>query len=63
MGEHFDAAVTIIPHPAGDPENVRLTLDKPAKANTLHPSANHEAAGLDRFFCGKLVVVRHFTTL
>jgi hypothetical protein len=55
LGKNFHAAIMIVPHPPGDAENVRLALDKPAKANALDASADQKAAGLDGF-----ISVRHF---
>ena len=46
-GQHFDAAVVIVAHPSSNLQNVRLTLDKPAKANALDTSAHQKAASLN----------------
>src|SRR5579863_462362 len=50
LGKHFHAAVVIVAHPAGNAEDVGLTLDEPAEADALDTPADQEAAGVDRLF-------------
>jgi len=45
-GEHFDAAIRIVAHPSGNLQDVRLTLDKPAKADALNTATHEKAASL-----------------
>jgi len=49
LGQDLNAAISVVAHPAGDTEDVSLTLDKPAETHTLHASANYEAAGFHLF--------------
>ncbi len=49
--QHFDAAIGVVAHPAGDTEDVRLALHKPAKSYTLDASAHQEAASLRNGLC------------
>ena len=46
MSQHFDGAIGIVAHPAGNLQDVRLTLDKPAEADALDTSAHKKAASL-----------------
>jgi hypothetical protein len=52
LGQNFYVAVMIVPHPAGDAQDVRLALHKPAEAYALHTPTNQEAASFDRLFRG-----------
>ena len=52
LRQNLHAAVVIIADPSRDSENVRLPLDEPAEADTLHTSANDEASSLYRLFGG-----------
>lgn len=45
--QHFHAAIWIVAHPASDAQEVRLALDKPAKANALDAAPHEKAARLD----------------
>ncbi len=50
LGQDFDAAVVIVADPPGNAEDVRLALDEPSEANSLHASAHQEPAGFDGLF-------------
>lgn len=48
LGENLYTAVGVIPHPAGNTEDVCFAFDKPAEAHPLHASANDVAASFER---------------
>ena len=51
--QHFYSSVGSVADPTRNPKDVRLALDKPAKADTLDASADQKAASLrDRVFAG-----------
>ena len=50
LRKNFYAAVMIIAYPSGNAQDVRLPFDEPPEADALDPSANEEAAGMDRLF-------------
>jgi len=56
LRQHFDAAVVMIADPAGDPEQMCLTLHEPAEPHALHSASYDEAAGFDGFFCHHVFV-------
>src|SRR5580693_9856902 len=43
-GQNFHAAVGVIANPTRYTEHLRFAFDEPAKADALHPPADHEAA-------------------
>lgn len=47
LGKDFDAAITVVANPAGDAKDMRLTLDKPAKAYALDSAAHDETASFN----------------
>src|SRR5271165_3196393 len=49
---NLHAAIGVVAYPAGDQKNVRFPFHEPAEAHSLHASANHKAASLNRFFSG-----------
>jgi hypothetical protein len=57
LGQHFDAAIVIIPHPSGNAELVRFALDEPAKSDALHASANKKTFSLE-WFVGRVHISR-----
>jgi hypothetical protein len=52
LGKYLHPAIGIIAHPTGDPQDVRLALDKPAETYTLDASPHYKAASLNWFFAG-----------
>src|SRR5579871_3059767 len=52
LRQDFHAAVVIVADPSGDSQHVRFTLYEPAETDTLHASANQEAASQSRVFGG-----------
>jgi hypothetical protein len=49
LREDFDGAVGVVAHPASNSEDMRLSLDEPAEADTLDAATYQEAAGLKAF--------------
>jgi hypothetical protein len=52
LGKYLHPAIGVIAHPPGDPQDVCLTLDKPAETYTLHASPHNKAASLNWFLAG-----------
>jgi hypothetical protein len=44
---YLHAAIGVVAHPAGDPENVRFPFHEPAEADTLHASGYHVTTGFE----------------
>ena len=49
-GQDFDVAIGIVADPTGNVEDVRLTLNKPAKPDSLDASAHQKTTSLSRGF-------------
>jgi hypothetical protein len=47
LRENLHRAIVMVAHPSRNLQDMRLALDKPAKANPLNPSANEKTPGED----------------
>jgi len=47
LGKDLYRSIQIVAHPTGDTQQMGFALDKPAKADALHATANQKAPGLN----------------
>ncbi len=50
LGKDFHAPVVVVANPSSDLQHVCFALHEPAETDTLHASADDEAASLDWLF-------------
>src|SRR5579863_1769602 len=58
-GQHFHTAVSIVAHPPGDSQQVRLPLHKPAESYTLDASPHQKTASLGIVCHGGLTIRKY----